>query len=230
VVDMLERRRPCGDGGRRPAPAPCGQRRCDLGQVGYEPSLMVHRVSSALEPGARVARPAVTGHGSLRPTGWPDCAGVPCGPAVARPGRRRPGCDNPARLTMEALAPRRVGIGFYRQPTGFFHANRRRLRRRDQPAPERVRRRGGAGPNGRSTPQPAGPAGRGHHHGFARQTRRDALQGSDRSRACGAGPRAGPDYKQIRARHLRHRPGHQLDRHDARPAGVHQSARLPAPR
>jgi hypothetical protein len=32
-----------------------GSSGCDLGQVGYETALLAHRVSSALEPGARVA-------------------------------------------------------------------------------------------------------------------------------------------------------------------------------
>jgi len=41
--------------GDRAQLAVLGSAGCDLGQIGYETALLAHRVSSALEPGARVA-------------------------------------------------------------------------------------------------------------------------------------------------------------------------------
>jgi predicted regulator of Ras-like GTPase activity (Roadblock/LC7/MglB family) len=40
--------------GDRAQLAVLGTSGCDLGQIGYETALLAHRVSSALEPGARV--------------------------------------------------------------------------------------------------------------------------------------------------------------------------------
>ena len=41
--------------GDRAQLAVLGTAGCDLGQIGYETAMLAHRVSSALEPGARVA-------------------------------------------------------------------------------------------------------------------------------------------------------------------------------